>query len=259
MQPDTDVIILRGSMEIIVVPVPKAKLDRIPEIERAFYIHAGHLRNEIWVLVKILGWSFNDKSDNPVLANVNLAQSLIIERLLAGKLHEGWELFRRAYIDTNLKLSIGSRLSGGARAAFNELDSYFGKSKNTINKVRNRFAFHYDPHRIKEQLSSVEETDKLEIYAGETTANMFYLISETIANSAMLNTIQSGDYEAAAGKLAKEITSIALHFITFCDGCLKYMRESYLGNTPEELNVETVAIPDPPSHKDILFPFFLSK
>jgi hypothetical protein len=243
-------------METTIVSIPKAKLDGIPEIEQAFYIHIGHLRNEIWVLVKMLGWSFNSHAGNPVVINVNVSLSLIIERLIAGKLCEGWELLRKAYIDTNIKLSIEGKLSDETREAFRKLDEYFSRRKNIIDRIRNRFAFHYDPQKIKEQLSSIEETDKLEVYVAEKSSNMFYLMSETIANSAMLNTVQSGDYEAAAKRLAKEIVDVSLQFITFCDGCLKYMRETYLGNSQEELDIERVEIPDPPSHNEIQLSFF---
>src|SRR5438067_1068906 len=50
-------------MEIYSVPVTKAKLDKIPETERAFYIHILHIRNEVGVLIKLLSWSMNNASD----------------------------------------------------------------------------------------------------------------------------------------------------------------------------------------------------
>jgi hypothetical protein len=41
-------------MEVRVIPVTKAHLDKIPDMERAFYLHVGHLRNEITILYKLL-------------------------------------------------------------------------------------------------------------------------------------------------------------------------------------------------------------
>jgi hypothetical protein len=243
-------------MELTIVSIPKAKLDRIPEIERAFYIHIGHLRNEVWVLTKMLGWSFNSHVGNRVVIDVNVSVSLIIERLLAGKLCEGWALLRRAYIDTSVKLSIEKNLSDETREAFGNLEEYFSKRDNIINKIRNRFAFHYDPQKVKEELSSLKETDKLEVCVAERSSNMFYSMSETIANSAMLDSVQSGDYDAAAGRLAKEILDISRQFITFCDGCLTHMSEKYLGSSAEELHIEKVEIPEPPSHTEIQLSFF---
>lgn len=51
-------------MKIQSIQVPKAKLDKIPELDRVFYFLMGHLRNEVMVLVKLLGWSSNTATDN---------------------------------------------------------------------------------------------------------------------------------------------------------------------------------------------------
>lgn len=243
-------------MDICIIPVPKAKLDKIPEIERAFYIHIGHLRNELGVLVKFLNWSINDPSDNPVLVDLNVSQSLIISRMLAGKLWEGWILLDKAYTAPKLDQSIESKLSKETKDALYELRKYFGQKNNVINIIRNKFAFHYDPEKVRNQLSLVDETDKLEIYVPEKRVNLFYMLSEIIVNSGMLEAVESGDYIAATKKLAKEVIEKSLLFIAFCDGCLQFMTENYLGKTRKELGARKAIIPDPPSRKDIQLPFF---
>src|SRR5205085_55804 len=98
-------------MEIYSVPVTKAKLDKIPETERAFYIHILHIRNEVGVLIKLLSWSMNNASDNTALSNVDLSLQLIIIRLLAGKVWEGWELVSKAFFATRLYLAIEGKLT----------------------------------------------------------------------------------------------------------------------------------------------------
>jgi hypothetical protein len=243
-------------MEVFVVPVPKSKLDKIPAGERAFFIHVGHVRNEIAVLVKWLKWSVNDPTNNPVLKNVNLSLSFMLDRLLAGKLYESWQLIDRAYIQTGLKTSLGASLSDEARNAFGELENYFSKPKNLINQLRNRFAFHYDPRKVQDQIAAIDETDTLEIYATEKQANLFYLVSEVIVGSAMLETVKRGDYKLAIEKLTKEIMSLSLHVMNFADGCLVVMRERYLGTNIDELAAQCVEIPDPPHRDEILLPYF---
>lgn len=242
-------------MKIYSIPVTKAKLDKIPEIERAFYIHMGHLRNEFMVLVKLLKWSINTVSDDPILTDVNVSQTFIFTRLLAGKLLEGWQLVHKAYFATKLPLSIESNLADKTKDALKELKKYFGK-KNVIDDVRNQFAFHYDPQRIRQQLSSVEETDELKIYVTESDANLFYQISEIIVGSAMLEAVEQGDFIAATKKFTKEVMDVSVQFTTFCDGCLIYMTKIYLGETAEELDMEEIEIPDPPNTDEIQLPFF---
>ncbi len=84
-------------MKIHTLHVPKAKLEKVPEIERAFYVHIGHLRHELMVLKKLLELSAKELPENSVLQDVGLSQQFIISRLIAGKVWEGWELTRKAY------------------------------------------------------------------------------------------------------------------------------------------------------------------
>lgn len=244
-------------MKIHSIPVPKTKLDKIPEIDRAFYFHMGHLRNEVMVLMKLLDWSSNTATDNPILTDVKVSQTFILSALLAGKLCGGWELIGKAYFATKLSLSIGSGLPDKARLSLEGLKKYFGK-KNLIHGVRNAFAFHYDLTAIRAQLSAVEETDDLRIYVAKTSANVFYQMSEIIVGSAMLEAIEPGDFLAATKRFTKEVMDVSLRFIDFCDGCLEHMSDQYLGVTAEELNAEEVEIPEPPNRNELHIPFFAS-
>jgi hypothetical protein len=57
-------------MKIHTIHVSKAQLDKIPEIELAFYVHIGHLRHELMFLKKLLELSAKESSENPVLQDV---------------------------------------------------------------------------------------------------------------------------------------------------------------------------------------------
>lgn len=46
-------------MDIFVVPITKDKLEMVPEVERAFYLHMGHLRNEIMMSETSIGSETN--------------------------------------------------------------------------------------------------------------------------------------------------------------------------------------------------------
>lgn len=236
-------------MKIHTIHVPKAKLEKIPEIERAFYVHIGHLRHELMVLKKLLELSAKESPENPVLRDVGLSQQFIISRLIAGKVWEGWELTRKAYFSTKLSLTIGSDLPEDTKEALAALKKYFGK-KNIIDRMRNEFAFHYDPLRIRTQLSLIEETDELKIYIADTE-DVFFQLSEIIVGSAMLEAVQPGDFVVAAEKFFKEIMNLSSQLVDFCDGCLHHMIKKYIGYQSEEAE-----IPDPPRCDDLRLPFF---
>jgi hypothetical protein len=236
-------------MKIHSILVTKAKLDKIPEIERAFYVHIGHLRHELMVLKKLLERSAKNPTDNSVLRDVHLSQSFIIARLLAGKLWEGWKLISKAYFSTKLSLTIESKLPDDTLEALEKLKKYFGK-KNIIGSLRNEFAFHYDSQRVRTQLSLADETDTWKIYVAETE-DVFFQLSENVVSSAMLEAVQSGNFVVSTEKFFKEIMVMSSQLVDFCDGCLHYMIKTYI-----EYQSEKTEIPDPPNCADLNLPFF---
>jgi len=83
-------------MKLYIMPIPKDKLDSVPRAERAFYIHAGHLRNELMMTLKILKASINKPSEEKILIDLQVAQTFYLSRMLAGKVREGWDLIEKA-------------------------------------------------------------------------------------------------------------------------------------------------------------------
>ncbi len=243
-------------MKLYVLPIPKDKLGRVRRAERAFYIHAGHLRNELMMTLKILKASINRPPENKILTDLQVAQTFYLSRMLAGKIREGWDLIEKAYLDTELRSTIEGYLSDEARVAFAEVETYFSRKKNVINTVRNRFAFHYDPSLIEKQLEIVDASDQLCVYIGEKEANIFYQMSEITASKAMLDAIQRDDFAAANRRLMSDVTVMSRHLIKFCDGCLLRMTDVYFGTDRTSLDPKEIEIEDVPSRHDIILPFF---
>jgi hypothetical protein len=237
-------------MKIHRISVTKEQLDHIPSLERAFYIHIGHLRHELMVLKKLLELSAKETPAHPILCDVHLSQQFIIGRLLAGKVREGWELIKKAYFGTKLSLGIEKELPDDTTMALENLKKYF-RTKNLIDCVRNEFAFHYDPERVQSQVLLVEQTDNLKIYIAETE-DVFFQLSDAIVQSAMLEAVQEGDYIAAAEKFFKEIMVVSGKLVDFCDGCLHYMIEQYISYG----GYEEFEVPDPPNCNDLRLSFF---
>lgn len=215
----------------------------------------GHLRNQLMVLWKLQKWSVNNPSTHPVLINVNVAQTFLLSSLLAGKLWEGWQLLRVAYFASKVSKSIEEHLPEKAQLGLANLKKYF-KANNLIDDIRNQFAFHYDPEKVQAQLQQVEDGDEMFVCVAEKSANMFYHVSEVIVASAMLESVVPGDFNQATRKFYEEIGEVSRYFIDFCDGCLEYMTDEYLGTTKEELNATELIIADPPHRDEIELPFF---
>ena len=69
----------------------------MPQAERALLLLLGHADNEINVFSKLL--LMTPKHDPPVdlMNHVEAGQIFILLRVLIGKLHEAWELFKTSY------------------------------------------------------------------------------------------------------------------------------------------------------------------
>jgi hypothetical protein len=254
------IIIVRCSyrgrnMNIKVVSLPKANIAGIPDLELAFYVHVGHLRNELMTIEKFLVWTLNNPPGE-ILSDLNVSQDLVIIRLLAGKLWEGWQLLQVSYFATKVSQSIASKLSRETSQALTELKNYFSRT-NDIDMIRNEFAFHYSPDRIREQLAKVEDTDQLSIYLAEKNVNCFYQFAEAIADSAMLEAVHQGDFDAAIKKLSTRVMNVTLTFIEFCDGCLNYMMETYLLAGQDPVNIRKVKLSGLLRKDQITLPFFV--
>jgi hypothetical protein len=66
----------------------------MPESERVLLLLLAHANNEINVLSKLILMLRKDNPPSPIHDAVEGAQTFILLRLLIGKLHEAWELFK---------------------------------------------------------------------------------------------------------------------------------------------------------------------
>lgn len=100
-------------MKVRRIALPHQKLQTMESSERAFFLLAGHIQNEINSLNKVFTWclrnsSVNDVSDLEGLADG--AQAMIYARTLAGKLNEAWEALGKSFFGTALSRRVEGAL-----------------------------------------------------------------------------------------------------------------------------------------------------
>jgi hypothetical protein len=81
-------------MQVHRVNLTKTKLAAMPAAERAILLLLGHASNEINVLSKLILMARKDDPAIKLVDHVEMGQIFIVMRLLIGKLHEAWELFK---------------------------------------------------------------------------------------------------------------------------------------------------------------------
>jgi len=242
-------------MKLLKINIPKSKLDTIPEIEQVFFIQLMRFLNELIVLQKCFIVS-NNKLDSltTIEKRGQISQAQFFIRTLAGKLNEGWKMINKNFLETKLSSEYENLLSQKSKESLSELIVYFNDENNLVRLIRNKFAFHYDNKKIKEEIDKIPQEALLEVYISEHTANSLYSLSDTIINWAILNSIDSSNPQRAMDELFDIIVKkISRCFLEFCGDCVCIIAKKL------ELNSTEVEIPEPPLIDEVKLPYFVKR
>jgi len=142
--------------------IPKSKLDTLDEIEQVFFIQLMHFLNELNVLQKCVIVSSNKlESLKTIEKRGQISQAQFFIRILAGKLNEGWEMIRKDFFKTQLSREYENLLSQKGKESLSELKVYFKDKNNLVRLIRDKFAFHYDKEKIKEEIDKIPQEEPL--------------------------------------------------------------------------------------------------
>ena len=175
-------------------------------------------------------------------------------KILAGKLHEGWQLMNTAYFGSRLSHELAPVLHDSTWIALDGLKSYFSKS-NLIYTVRNSFSFHYSAEEIALHWQEAASEPDFDIFLGNSFGNTFHQASETAVNLAVLNGINREDKSAALKTFLDDIQNAADLFNDFLDGVILVILVRCFGTNLSALWVEDEVHPTK-SLDEIDIPFF---
>lgn len=242
-------------MKLLKINIPKSKLDTIPEIEKVFFIQLMQFLNEINILQKCVIVSNNElESLTTIEKRSQISQAHFFIRTLAGKLYEGWKMIGKNFLKTQLSSEYENLLSQKGKESLSELIVYFKDKNNLVRLIRNKFAFHYDKEKIKEEIDKIPQEELLEVYISEHRANCLYSLSDTIINWAILNSIDSSNPQRAMDKLIDDIAlKVSMWFLGFCGDCVCIIAKKL------ELNSTEVEIPEPPSINEVKLSYFVRR
>ena len=228
------------------------ELNKASETERAFLLAAGHLQNEVGILNKLFAWSIPRDSSSSYDDVVQSSQAIMLGKMLAGKLAEGWTLFEAIFFGSQLSRQL--TLPEKATEALSGLKTYFGR-KNLVRLIRNDFAFHYSPEKIGAQWEAQAKEPGFEVLVGDTTGNTFHQAAEHAANAAMLEAIVPGDRKRAIESFFSEVQAIGAQFSTLVDGVIHAILERHFGKLDQINTGERKLGPLQPFSKTFV-PFF---
>ena len=242
-------------MELQQIQVKRTALDKVPAEERTLLVLLAHAANELNILAKFFHWAADPVDGSPIETKGNNAVTMLVIRLLSGKLYEAWKLLEKALFGAKLSKTYEPAMGTEERAALQNLKRYFRKA-NAIEGVRKGHSFHYAPDQITDSYSSVPATEELDFYLGKEGLNTLYYFANVIANRAMLNEIDK-DHAVALERLRVETTQTHRDFLMVFNNLMAIAVKQHLGTTLEALGASKVEIAPALTSSEITIPFFV--
>ena len=184
----------------------KRDLEAAPEDERLFHLMAGQLANELNILTKTILIAHNGVVGHEVQMRAHLAQTLYFVRVLAARLHQGWELIQKAYHPLHPHYNAG--LTDKGRDALKAIKKHFGQT-NIVSVVRNKMAAHADPETFRKAFAALPVDADLVDYFGEDRGHCLYFSAEFLTLVAMIELTGAPDWQTALDKALNETIALA--------------------------------------------------
>lgn len=224
----------------------KADLDLVPEADRFFFLMATGLANDMQMLSKTLAVILdNDKPDCPKIVNqANSAFAMLILRMLAGRLNEGWKLLSSN--SKMLKVDYEPKMKASTRNTLTALRSYFNPKgkRSLISKVRDHVAFHSLRETVEAAYASLPATNDLGDYLHPRIGNTLYFTSEILHYEALRNLAGASDYAEGLRMVLKDVQQQTSNFNSVIYGFALIFCERFLTHSLKKLadNTETIEV-----------------
>lgn len=170
------------------IGITKESLSKLPVEERAVFLLAGHIFNELMTLMRVTIFTGHSNVD-PVLRNYNIAQSMTLYRLLIGKTVEGHKFVTTHVLGTQLGKRYRPLLRDVAQDALKGLNKRINTGM--LFKVRNKHSFHNpDQDDIERGFAALRADDDLSIYGMRHLNDSLFFGSAMVMLQTILNDIE---------------------------------------------------------------------
>lgn len=233
-----------------------ASLRKLPRPIREYLVLAGHMFNEIMVLHRLYFFIRKD-DENQIVSNISKTWSLILFRIIGGKVFEFWETTRKRFLQARWSNEEWVRDCEPVQAPLSRLKTRFGQS-NLLAMVRNTYAFHNHEIDIDKTIAAFNESDNLEMYLSGSTTNTTYFFSEMLVTSSLIDAIDDSDPQSAFDRFMTETIGAAgdaLEFLNQVIGAICHHHKEALG--AEYRHSVTLSVEDIPRMGEFYLPVFV--
>lgn len=225
-----------------------------PPAERDLFLAFGAVANELILLQKLVLWTPSKARPEPFLQS-QITQSMILIRVLGGKLHEAWMLVQRDFFGSKVSSAYDGSLEPEAQAALGFLKKYHS-SANILNEVRNEYAFHFSARQFGAGFAhGVDES--LPIYLALQPANNLFYCSELLGNVSLIGERPTMETMARFNALVEEVTILAHEWLKFVGGYISLFLARYRSVIEDQ--PEIIELADVPSLDAVAIPWFIAE
>ena len=248
----------RQTVKVSKIQITKEVLLSMCENERIFFIQSGDLLNDLNVFSKLLMFCMNrQRADKGAMKTARDVQMMCLIRILAGKLHEGWDLVKKSYYGSEISRKYDNLLEPSAKKAVDAIKKYFSHT-NMISLIRNKLAFHYGPkkqeewrERIRVFIEKMQASQIFEVYVSKAQGNCLFQMSNESVILDILNLTGESNNKQAWERLREDIMKVINWFIDFLNDYHSVCAKQYLGL--KACGQEEIPAP---SIKNVYLPYF---
>ena len=238
------------SLRIHKFTYPVAALQAMPKAHLSAFLLLGHFLNEVNWLQKLLLYGAQDKSGNEPEQHARLALSLMVSKVFATKIHEGWLKLNAGELGATVAALTLSAKMKDVRA---ELEKRLQKDS-ILHRLRNSQGAHYPSSLSLDGLPSISQSDValyLTPHAGDTISVIAELsaAAETNAITELPHLAESLDL------LLKEVVNVSGLYSNFLHASLVALIDLSLKIAPTD---EIIGNEDAMSLADVRLRFFVT-
>jgi len=235
-------------MDIHKFSFPSAVLTALPKDQLSAFLLLGLFLNEANWLQKILLVSTLDQTGHEAEEKARLALSLMTAKLLAAKIHEGWNRLSH----DPLKATLDNLPQSPRIKELRDLLAQQLAKNSLMHQVRLGHAAHYPTALSLDGLPHLTQSEAA-LYMTEHAGDVFSLISELSAVAEMKAIGRSEDIGVALGNIIDELVEVAGNYCEFLAAMLTGCFTHAISSKPAQ---EIISNSDAPPLDEIRLRFF---
>ena len=237
-------------MQIHKVTYPVSALQAMPPAQRSAFLLLGHFLNEANWLQKLILYSTLDESGHEAERQARLALSLMVSKVFAAKIHEGWVRLTTGELGATV---AELTLSPDVERIRADLKEHL-RPDSILHKIRRDLAFHYPTSLSLDGLPGISDGDAalyMSAHAGDTIS----LIGELSA-AAELNAVVGSDHLGESlGAVLDEVVKVSALYSDFLHASLVALTDLSLKGAPTH---EIIGNEDAMPLEDVRLRFFVT-